>query len=63
MAKGYHTTKWNGMSNYECDSCPFSSLREDEIKEHVAFHGTDDQPEMNPQPDKSEVAPPPTAKQ
>lgn len=37
-AKGYSTSKWAGQSNYECDSCPFATLDEQEMKDHVSFH-------------------------
>lgn len=33
---GYKVTKWAGKDNYVCDSCPFATLNEFEIKKHVA---------------------------
>ena len=37
-AKGYETNKWAGKSNYECKTCEFSTLNEEEMKKHVQFH-------------------------
>lgn len=32
--KPYSTSKWNGLDNYECSECSFSSLHENVILEH-----------------------------
>lgn len=38
--KGYKTSKWHDKPNYECegDGCNFSTLDEEEMKEHVRYH-------------------------
>ena len=36
--KGYKTTKWKGLDNYECCSCKYATLDEDQIKMHVRAH-------------------------
>lgn len=39
--KGYTTTKWNKLPNYECNDCPYATLDEDNMKDHVRLHDGD----------------------
>jgi hypothetical protein len=34
----YRTTKWKGLDNFECASCPYATLDEEKIKIHVSAH-------------------------
>lgn len=36
--KKYTTSKWAGLTNYECESCPFSTTNLEEMETHVFFH-------------------------
>ena len=33
--KPYTVGKWKGFDNYECKLCPFSTLHENVMKEHI----------------------------
>lgn len=36
--KGYKTTRWAGLPNYECSHCEFATLDEDEMVTHQNQH-------------------------
>ena len=38
IASLYTTTMWAGRLNYECKACPYATLDEDLIKQHVTKH-------------------------
>lgn len=35
---GYEEGTWNGLPNFTCNDCPFSTLKKELIVEHVKFH-------------------------
>lgn len=49
----YKITEWKGLDNYECVICPFATLKQEEIKDHMRIHieiVTEKIKEDNPQP-------------
>lgn len=38
IASLYTTSVWNGEPNYECTACPYATLDEELIKQHVTKH-------------------------
>ncbi len=38
MTKGYSEGKWSDLPNYQCDHCAYSTLKLDNMLEHIVKH-------------------------